>query len=198
MCEVLHLFQCCCHKKQDITNRAEIPDDIDITNRDEIPDDITNLDEIPQFSEFHLDYKQSKLFQSTESNGEKMCRNILREIFGVEFTKQRPDFLKNPKTGQNLELDCYNSELDIAVEYNGKYHYDENSRYYKSKADFEYQKYKDNLKKKLCEKNGTYLIVVPFYIKIKNIKAFIQTKLEKENYELNFKQTLKKNFGYSQ
>jgi hypothetical protein len=31
----------------------------------------------------------------------------------------RPDFLKNPATGRNLEIDCFNNQLKIGLEYQG-------------------------------------------------------------------------------
>jgi len=47
---------------------------------------------------------------------EEKCRNILRKIYGVDFPSARPDFLKNPVSGKNLELDCYNEKLKLALE----------------------------------------------------------------------------------
>ena len=60
-----------------------------------------------------------------ESKGEKECRKVLENLFNKPFSKSRPDFLRNPVTGGNfnLELDCYNQELSLAVEYNGIQHY---------------------------------------------------------------------------
>ena len=59
------------------------------------------------------------------SKGETECRKVLESIFGKPFPSSRPDFLRNPVTGgiHNLELDCYNHELGLAVEYNGIQHY---------------------------------------------------------------------------
>ena len=50
------------------------------------------------------------------SRGERKCKRIIQKIFRKPFTKIRPDFLKNPETNRNLELDLYNEELKIAVE----------------------------------------------------------------------------------
>ena len=49
--------------------------------------------------------------------GKKICRREIEKMSGKSFVKIRPDFLKNEKTGSNLELDCFNKELKIAVEY---------------------------------------------------------------------------------
>ena len=52
-----------------------------------------------------------------ESKLEQACRRSLYEIFGKPFHKARPDFLRNPVTQNfNLELDCFNPELRLAVE----------------------------------------------------------------------------------
>jgi len=61
--------------------------------------------------------------KNTSSKGETECRRVIESIFNKPFNKARPDFLRNMVTGgeYNLELDCYNNSLKIAVEYNG-YH----------------------------------------------------------------------------
>lgn len=51
--------------------------------------------------------------------GEKRTREIIERITGRKFPSVRPNFLKNPKTGRNLELDMYNDSLKLAIEYNG-------------------------------------------------------------------------------
>jgi hypothetical protein len=53
---------------------------------------------------------------------ETQCRRILEEVYGKPFRKVRPAFLRYPKTGRNLELDCYNSEIGLAVEVQGMQH----------------------------------------------------------------------------
>ena len=57
------------------------------------------------------------------SKGEQKCKETLEKIYGKEFLCVRPDFLRNPETNRKLELDCYNEELKLAVEYNGIQHY---------------------------------------------------------------------------
>lgn len=55
---------------------------------------------------------------------EPKCGEILQRIFGREFLQgQRPDFLRNPETGRNLELDWWCPELRLALEHNGEQHY---------------------------------------------------------------------------
>jgi len=108
---------------------------------------------------------QGPIFQDVEgsSRGEKACRDWLENRFGRKFVRVRPDWLKNPRTGKNLELDCYNEELKLAVEYNGEQHY---RRVEKFKNNLKYTRYKDSLKKNLCAQNDIHLIVVPYNVKI--------------------------------
>ena len=58
------------------------------------------------------------------SYGEKLCRELLEMWFfeNKVLYNYRPDWLKNPLTGKNLELDIYYPELKLAVEFNGMQH----------------------------------------------------------------------------
>ena len=56
-----------------------------------------------------------------DSADETECRRVVEEHFQQQFPKCRPDFLKNNVTSTdistyNMELDCYNEELKLAVE----------------------------------------------------------------------------------
>lgn len=115
----------------------------------------------------------------TESLGEQICRNHLNKRLGKEFIKDRPEFLKNPITNTNLELDCFCKEIKLALEYNGKQHYEYVPKFHKTKTDFYNQKYRDEIKKRLCYKNGVDLIEVPYYIPSHEIPLYIDRALEK-------------------
>ena len=114
-----------------------------------------------------------------ESRGETECRRVLEQIFNRRFDKSRPDFLRNPVTGGhfNLELDCFNRELRIAVEYNGIQHYKFTPYFHKNKEAFLNQKYRDQMKRQKCQQNGILLIEVPYTVKLENIKDFIINKM---------------------
>ena len=116
-----------------------------------------------------------------ESKGETECRRVLQFLFKRSFNKHRPDFLRNPVTGGdfNLELDCFDPELKIAVEYNGVQHYKYIPFFHKNKEDFLNQKYRDDMKRRMCIDNGILLIEVPYTIKIENIKEYIESSLIK-------------------
>lgn len=121
-----------------------------------------------------------------ESKGEIECRKVLEEIFRRPFNKERPNILRNPVTSDisfsnNLELDCYNSELKIAVEYNGIQHYKYIPYFHKTKDAFQNQKYRDYIKREICKKNGITLIEVPYTVKIPDIKSYIIEKLKSVN-----------------
>jgi hypothetical protein len=118
-----------------------------------------------------------------ESKGEIECRRVLEKIFNKPFNKSRPNFLNNPVTGGNfnLELDCYNNELKIAVEYNGIQHYKYNKFFHKNYEHFLNQKYRDDMKKRICKDNNIILIEVPYIIKLENIEDFLIQELKKHN-----------------
>lgn len=115
-----------------------------------------------------------------ESKGEIECRRVLEYLFKKPFPKARPDFLRNPVTGGNfnLELDCYNAELGIAVEYNGEQHYRYIPYFHRNKESFYNQKYRDDMKRRLCKDAGVFLIEVPYTVKIEEIKGYIESHLQ--------------------
>lgn len=119
-----------------------------------------------------------------ESKGETECRRVLQQIFNKPFPKTRPDILNNPVTGgnHNLELDCYNSVLRLAVEYNGVQHYKFVPYFQKNREAFLNQKYRDELKRRMCRDNGITLIEVPYTVKVPDIKAFLIKKLSATGY----------------
>lgn len=120
------------------------------------------------------------------SKGEKKCKEFLEYYFQKQFEKVRPDFLINPVTHQPLELDCYNEELRLAVEYNGKQHYVYNKMMHQnSKDSFRNQQYRDHIKKDLCEKHGIRLIIVPYSVQEDKIPEFLYDSLKKYGYVKN-------------
>lgn len=100
--------------------------------------------------------------EKTQSKGEALCKKLAEDTFGVPFEKIRPDMLKNKVTGYNLELDIYNDALKVAIEYNGEQHYKYIPFFHKNYEAFLNQKYRDEIKRMLCEKNGIHLIEIRF------------------------------------
>lgn len=120
--------------------------------------------------------------EKSESKPEAITRNILQRIFKKPFVSIRPDFLNNPVTGKNLELDCYNEELKLGVEYNGKQHEEFVPYFHRYRGNFTQQRYRDELKKILCENNGITLISIPSYIPYNKLEPFIINQLNRHGF----------------
>ena len=113
-----------------------------------------------------------------ESKLERATRHVLEKIFNRPFPKVRPDFLKNPVTNRNLELDCYNEDLKIAVEVQGRQHYDYSFGMHTNKQDYNSQQYRDHIKRELCAKNGIKLIEVPYTVSQLELEGYILKQLQ--------------------
>ncbi len=125
-----------------------------------------------------------KCYKSTKiSKGESLCKAVLEDIYNLPFYCVRPDFLKNPETNRNLELDLYNDELKIAVEYSGIAHYSYPNPFHRTKEQFINQVRRDKFKVDTCDLNGVYLITVPYNVPLiyDKIKDYITYYLP-ENY----------------
>lgn len=124
---------------------------------------------------------------SKKSSGEQECMRVLHEYFTVPFKSTRPNFLRNPVTSSagknyNLELDCYNDELKLAVEYNGRQHYDYVPYFHKNKEAFRNQQYRDELKRRICTDNGITLIEISYTVKNGDIEAELVKKLKQHKF----------------
>jgi len=99
---------------------------------------------------------------------EEMVRCALEQIFGDEFSKLRPKWLKNSRKRQ-MELDGYNEKLKIAFEYQGIQHFEEKGFFYdKTLCDMERKKLlklridDDKTKVRLCKENNVKLFVLTY------------------------------------
>jgi len=115
---------------------------------------------------------------SPTSKGEQKCKEFIEFMTGKKFNKVRPEFLTNPVTGHTLELDLYNDELKLAIEYNGAQHYKYNSMMHGSRDSFHNQKYRDLIKKQLCEQNGVRLIEVPYTVPEHKIPDYLYGRVK--------------------
>ncbi len=117
---------------------------------------------LPHSNGIHIKKKEN---ENKSCKGEDLVAEILENILSSKIKRNiRPSFLRNPESGKNLELDCYNEEYAIAVEYNGIQHYKFPSAFHKTEKEFYDQLYRDKLKKKLCDEAGVYLICVPYWV----------------------------------
>lgn len=89
--------------------------------------------------------------------GQERVRLIFEHHFNKKFPSSRPNWLINPLTGKNLELDGYCEELKIAFEYQGRQHFSDNTEF---GGDFKNQKQRDIYKKEICLKHGINLVVI--------------------------------------
>lgn len=118
-----------------------------------------------------------------ESKGEKECRRVMEKIFKKPFPKIRPNFLRNTVTSGeengdiNLEIDCYNDQLKIGVEYSGIQHYKYTPFFHKNKEAFYNQKYRDEMKRVKCKENGILLIEVPYTVRLEDIEGFLRSRV---------------------
>ena len=119
-------------------------------------------------------HKNNKL-----SKGEQLCKDVIQDIYQLPFYCVRPKFLKNPETGRNLELDLYNDQVKIAIEYNGIGHYKYPNPFHRTKEEFINQIRRDKFKVDMCDVNDVYLISVPYTIPLNYsaIKEYILERL---------------------
>lgn len=121
---------------------------------------------------------ESKKSIVTLSTGEEETRASLERIFGKPFVKIRPPFLINPETGRRLELDCYNAELSIGVEFDGIQHSVYPNPFHRTQAEFEAQQRRDRHKDRMCKALGVRLLRVPHTIPRPQIEQFLRNNLK--------------------
>lgn len=107
------------------------------------------------------------------------CRIILEQIFkGYKFTTIRPDWLKNPETGRNLEIDLYckidNNELFF--EASGGQHYTYPNIFH-NYDEFLEQVRRDDYKRKICKLRGLTLITIPYIGDFGELRKYIIKQL---------------------
>ena len=129
---------------------VELPIDPEVPVDDEIP----RHDEISQHAE-----------RVAKSKGEQLTCDAFSHILGRRvYQNIRPNFLKNPETGRNLEIDCYDPDTQIGIEYMGIQHYVYPNRFMSSQGQFIKQLQRDNLKLRLCEQHDIYIIRIPYTV----------------------------------
>lgn len=72
--------------------------------------------------------------------------------------QQTFEWLINDKTNANLYLDFYLPEYNIAIECQGRQHFEQCPFFHKTNKDFARQIHRDNLKRSLCEEHGIKLL----------------------------------------
>ena len=118
------------------------------------------------------------------SRHEERCREIMQTWFGRPFVSVRPDFLRW-RTGRNLELDLYNDELRLAVEYDGAMHRTFQPAFHRTFADFRYQQEKDKWKTERCREVGITLIRVPDTVPFDRLGPYLATELKRHGVSVD-------------
>ncbi len=108
---------------------------------------------------------------------EPLVRDILEDMFGMPFPNIRMEDIRNPDTGRPLELDCYNARLKIAVEVNGKQHYEWVPYFHKRFEDFRKQRNHDRIRREGCEALGIFLLEVSYVIPMSDLKEHLKNML---------------------
>lgn len=110
---------------------------------------------------------------------ERLARHAIEQLFELPFKKHRPKWLKNPKTGASLELDGFNPELNLAFEYQGEQHYQVISGFQMDESDLEINRYRDAVKKSLCESHGIELLEIPFNVEANLLLEWIADEISR-------------------
>ena len=131
---------------------------------------------------FYIEQKKKKIPKT--SKGEQICRNYLENRFKRPFPNVRPNFMFNPETKSNLELDMFNSDLKLACEYNGRQHYQFDAYMHRNNYNnFTQQQKRDKTKIGICKRLGIDLISVPYTVSHTKIPQFLDAELAKLGYK---------------
>jgi hypothetical protein len=125
-------------------------------------------------SESNIEYIQHT---PNDSRLELQTKLHLENIFKMPFYKIRPDFLRNDVTGYNLEIDLYNDDLKLGIEVQGDQHYKFTPFFHRNKETFLNQRYRDEMKKQKCMKQGITLIEIPYSVGEKRLKNYLINQL---------------------
>lgn len=120
------------------------------------------------------------LYRSPNNNKETWCKKAIETYFrGFIFNKARITKFVNIETNCPLELDLYNRELMIAVEYNETH--EKFSEYlHKTKENFEKLQCRDLIKQDYCQIYGVSIVIVPGLDTYEEINKHIKYRLKKQ------------------
>jgi hypothetical protein len=97
---------------------------------------------------------------NTTGKVEKSIRRFLSLVFGQEFRRTRPEWLRSDRTRGRLEIDCLCEVLNLAVEVDGPHHRRYNRMFHKTLADFEYRILCDKIKREIIQARGIRFVCV--------------------------------------
>ncbi len=149
-----------------------------------------NVDATYEF-ECSLGHKFSNTFKHVEKRGqwcptcnkgsksEEICRTTFEQIFGYEFRKVRPKWLRNSRNRQ-MEIDGFCQELKIGFEYQGIQHFGKQIFGGSLRKRIE----DDQLKAKLCKENGVHLFIIDYRMEYKDFPKHIEAQAKKFNFDI--------------
>ena len=105
---------------------------------------------------------------------ERVCRQVFELLFGCEFPKSRPKWLRIGKR-RALELDGYAAGLSLAFEYQGHQHFKKVGHF---EHNLEQRRHYDKVKRELCDAQGVRLIEVPYWIERPALEAFVRAQCQ--------------------
>ncbi len=95
----------------------------------------------------------------SKRKGESAVRCFFEKVFNKKFPSSRPSWLVYE--GKKLELDGYCEELQMAFEYQGKYHFDKTAYWYPDKIiSFDRRQLLDEHKRKICKEKKVILVEI--------------------------------------
>lgn len=119
-----------------------------------------------------------KPVKEVKYKSEEFCRSVAEDIFHEPFPKAHPEFLKNPNSGRNLEIDCFCEKLGIGIEFNGIQHYKYPNPFHRSREEFLKGLARDKFKIETCKANGILLIIIPYTMPKSRIRQYILDRVK--------------------
>ena len=106
---------------------------------------------------------------------ESICRKYFEYLFDCKFKKTRFDWLINDEKN-NLELDGYSPELNLAMEYDGPQHNEYIKFFHDNEEHFKKRQEDDRIKEKLCKEHNILIIRIPYTIKYQDMLDYIKNQ----------------------
>lgn len=134
---------------------------------------------------------------SKGSKSEEVARTTFKQLFGGEFKKRRPKWLKNSR-GKQMELDGYEESLKLAFEYQGQQHFQEVSIYNNSDS-LKVRIADDEEKRRLCKLHDVTLIELRWDEKFAEFPASIEAQLKAQGRqfsEIDFRKKINLDLAY--
>jgi hypothetical protein len=128
--------------------------------------------------------RSRQLVDKNPNSRENIMRRTLESLLGHPCPKQRPSFLRSPKTNRCLELDAYCAELRVACEFQGIQHNRYPNPVHTSRAQFLAQVDRDLMKAAMCKENGVCLLLVPHTVSRGSMTSFLTAQLQAHQIQI--------------